>query len=118
MMVKARLSLIIFCLLACACSKKQVEVQMEAPRAINDLIKDIETNHPDCFCHPYISQYIWRNENVYVLAYNDQLNIGYICDWLPTYYNANGDIFTVQTGYTYDKFLKDSRLIKKIWACN
>jgi hypothetical protein len=117
-MAGIKLSLVISCLLAFGCSKKEVEVQMETPQAVKDVIKDTEANNPGCTCHPYISQYIWRNKNVYVSASNDQLNIGYICDWIPIYYNSNGEEFKMKTGYTYDKFSKDSRLIKTIWACN
>ena len=99
------------------CSKKQVEIQSTVPHAINDLIEDMKINQPDCQCHPFISQYIWRNQNVYVVAINDALNIGYVCDWIPVYYDSNGQKFTVENGYFYWDFLKDAQLVKEIWTC-
>lgn len=115
--LKALPGLLICCLLFSACSK--VEVQREAPQAIKDVIKDTELSAPGCNCHPLINQYIWRNENVYVLAYNDSLSIaeGYICDWLPTFYNSNGQVFTLHENYTYETFLKEGRLIRNVWTC-
>ncbi|HRH50245.1 MAG TPA: hypothetical protein PLP23_15920 [Panacibacter sp.] len=72
--------LALVCLLGFGCSKKQVEMQTTLPQTISDLTKDFEVNHADCNCHPFINQYTWRNQNIYVLAYNDALDIGYICD--------------------------------------
>ena len=109
--------LVVISALAFGCSKKQVEIQSTVPQAINDLIEDMKINQPDCQCHPFISQYIWRNQNVYVVAINDALNIGYVCDWIPVYYDSNGQKFTVENGYFYWDFLKDALLVKEIWTC-
>jgi len=109
--------LVVISALAFGCSKKQVQIQSTVPQAINDLIEDMEVNQPDCQCHPFISQYIWRNQNVYVVAINDALNIGYVCDWIPVYYDSNGQKFTVENGYFYWDFLKDAQLVKEIWTC-
>ena len=89
-------------------------MQTTLPQTISDLTKDFEVNHADCNCHPFINQYTWRNQNIYVLAYNDALDIGYICDWVPGYYDSNGQKFTVESGYFYQDFLKDSHLTKEI----
>ena len=115
--IKAFIGLLLLCVFVFGCSKKAVEVQTEVPQAINDLITDMEVNQPACECHPFISQYIWRNQNVYVVAINDALNIGYVCDWIPLYYNSKGEKFTVEAGYFYTDFLNDSHLVKKIWSC-
>jgi len=109
--------LVVISALAFGCSKKQVQIQSTVPQAINDLIEDMKINQPDCQCHPFISQYIWRNQNVYVVAINDALNIGYVCDWIPVYYDSNGQKFTVENGYFYWDFLKDAQLVKEIWTC-
>lgn len=114
---KALLSLMIISVVFCACTKKQIEVQAEAAQAIKELISNFEINPSGCGCHPYISQYLWRNENVYVLAYNDSLNVGYVCDWLPTFYHSNGQKFSLGAANTYLKFLKESRLVTNVWAC-
>jgi hypothetical protein len=53
----------------------------------------------------------------YVVAINDALNIGYVCDWIPVYYDSNGQKFTVENGYFYWDFLKDAQLVKEIWTC-
>lgn len=90
---------------------------MEPPQAIKNLIQEFQSNNPDCNCHPYIRQYIWRNKNVYVLGYNDELNIQYVCDWVPVFYDSNGHQFTQRTGYNYLNFLEESSLIKDIWSC-
>lgn len=115
--MKAPLNLMMLCFLFCACSKKQTEVEMEPPQAVKELIIDMEANPSVCTCHPYINQYIWRNENVYVLANNDSLNIGYVCDWIPVFYHSDGQEFKLKAGYTYEKFLKESRLVKAVWVC-
>jgi hypothetical protein len=116
--------LMIFYFLFFGCSKgqtevqkKEIEVEIEIPQAVKELINDFKVNQPNCSCNPYIVQYIWRNENIYVLAYNGSSNTGYICDWIPTFYHSDGQKFTLESGYTYEKFFNDSRLIKTVWSC-
>lgn len=120
MMYKLFAGLLLCCVLITSCSKNQTTIQTETPQAIKELIQQYQTNSPDCGCHPYIRQYLWRNENVYFLGYNDALNIGFICDWLPTFYNSDGQNFLLDGGYTYEKyqdFLRTSQLVRTVWAC-
>ncbi len=101
-------TLIIFCLFFYSCSKENIE----APKPIKELILDFKSKNPDCTCEPYINQYVWRNETVYVLAYK-----GPACDWFPTFYDLNGRKFTLSAGDSYDKFLQESTFSKNVWTC-
>ena len=117
--LKVLFGLGIFSMLASGCSKKLTEAQSEVPQAVSDLIKEMEANNPDCECHPYINQYIWRNQNVYVSTFNNALNseYGYSCDGIPVFYYSDGEKFTLEAGYFYDNFINDSKLVRNIWAC-
>ncbi|HTE13427.1 MAG TPA: hypothetical protein VK645_20750 [Chitinophagaceae bacterium] len=98
--------------ICCSCSKNQVVVLEAVPDPITAVIQDLKTQNPTCICEPYMNQYIWKNENVYVLAEK-----GAYCNWAPVYYHSNGERFEVKTGYTYDKFLQESQLVKNVWTC-
>lgn len=102
------LTLVLFSLFLYSCSKEKIE----APKPIKELILDLKSKNPNCTCEPYINQYVWRNENVYVLAYK-----GPACDWFPTFYDSNGQKFSLDTGYSYDAFLQESTFIKNVWTC-
>ena len=91
-----------------SCSKEKLGI----PMAINDLILDLQLKYPACTCEPYIKQYVWRNEDVYVLAYK-----GPACDWFPGFYHSSGRIFSLDPGYTYQAFLQESRFEKTVWTC-
>lgn len=123
MIYKLFAGVMLSCILITGCSKTKtaVAVQEEAPAAIKALIKDYQAiNVSDCGCHPFIKQYIWRNENVYMLGYNGALNVGFVCDWLPLFYNAAGQQFEIDGANSYQRyqdFLRDSQFIKTVWAC-
>jgi hypothetical protein len=102
------LTLIIFSLFFYSCSKEKIEAQ----KPIKELIVDLKSKNPNCTCEPYINQYVWRNENVFVLGYK-----GPTCDWFPTFYDTNGQKFTLDSGYSYDAFLQESTFIKNVWTC-
>jgi hypothetical protein len=91
-----------------ACSKGEIK----GPEAVKELIVDLKSKNPDCTCDPYINQYLWRNENVYVLAYK-----GPACDWAPVFYDSKGQKFTLDAGYSFEEFLQESTLIKNTWVC-
>ena len=119
-MFKLFAGLIVCCFLIIGCSKNQTAVQAEAPEAIQELIKNYQMNDSGCHCHPYIRQYMWRNENVYMSGNNDALDIGFICDWIPIFYKSDGSKFELDGGYTYEKyqdFLKTSQFVRTVWAC-
>ncbi len=102
------LTLIISSLFFYSCSKEKTE----APKPIRGLILDLKSKNHDCTCDPYINEYKWRNKNVYVLAYR-----GPACDWFPSFYDSNGQRFTLDAGYNYNTFLQESIFTKNIWTC-
>lgn len=102
------LALLVFSSIFYSCSKEEVE----APDAIKQLIADIKAQSPNCACDPYLDQYSWRGEPVYVLAYK-----GPTCDWAPAFYDANGQTFTLPAGYSFDQFLQESTRVKNTWTC-
>ncbi len=99
------------------CAKNQTEVDMAIPEPINQIVNQLTINNPDCNCHPYIDHYIWKNQNIYVVAINDSLNIGYVCDWIPLVYDSNGKNIPLKPGYTYVNLVHNARFIKNVWAC-
>jgi len=113
--------LIICTMVISSCSKTEVAVQTDTPQAVQQLVEDYKrTTSTGCGCHPYIKHYVWRNENVYMTGINDALNIGFVCDWIPTFYNSKGERFEIDGSYSYDRFqdfLRTARFIKTVWAC-
>ncbi|MEJ7778041.1 MAG: hypothetical protein WKF68_00510 [Daejeonella sp.] len=103
-MYKSYLTLILLSLFSFSCAKGKLEVP--------ETIKKLTDKNADCTCEPYINQYTWESKTIYVLAYKEPS-----CDWKPTYYNEKGEEIKMGSGYHYDKFLEDSRLIKNIWTC-
>ena len=104
----------VICFHTLGCSKRSVETQADPPQAI----KDLQLDAGDCFCHPYVNQYIWEGQNVYVLLINSALNIGYFCDWYPVFYHSDGQKFPLPDGYTNERFFDNSRFVKTVWSCN
>lgn len=91
-----------------SCSKESIDT----PKQIEILISDLKSANPDCTCEPYLNQYLWKNETVYVLGYK-----GPTCDWFPIFYNSNGQPFTLEQGYTYERFLQESSFQRTVWRC-
>ena len=98
----------IFIFFSYSCSKENTEVSDQ----VNKLTESLKSQNPNCKCEPYLSQYLWRNETVYVLGYK-----GPACDWFPIFYNSDGREFTLQVGYTYEKFIQESTFIRNVWSC-
>lgn len=106
-MFKVYLSLIVFSLFFCSCSKEKRE-KLNAPEAIKELI----LKSTNCTCDPYINKYLWRGKTVYLWSCN-----GPACDCMTIYYNESGEKFNMDAGYTPDNFRQESRLVKNIWSC-
>ena len=104
-------------LLTFSCAKEETTIQSDPPQSVKQLILDYQTNNPSCICHPVITQYIWKNKNIYVISYNDTLNTTYVCDWIPGYYNASGESIHMPTGYDYNDFLADATFVRVVWSC-
>jgi hypothetical protein len=100
------LAAILTCLTLASCSKDKDQTE-ELPAEISKLIEE-----SNCVCLPYVYLYTWNNKQVYALAYR-----GITCNWMPSYYNSQGHLIQMSQGYTFDKFLQDSKLVKKIWEC-
>ncbi len=91
-----------------SCSKENTTISEQ----VNTLIQSLQAENPNCSCDPYLSQCVWRNETVYVLGYR-----GPQCSWRPTFYDSNGQEFTLPVGYTYEQFDQESTFIKDVWTC-
>jgi len=100
-------SLTAFISLFYSCSKENPDSSEVA-----NLIKTLKLQNPGCTCDPYLDQYSWRNETVYVLLYG-----GPACDWFPTFYTAKGQKFTLSPGYSFDDFIQESVFTKSVWSC-
>lgn len=105
---KTLLTLLVFSSLFYSCSKEEVDTS----DAIKELVADLKAQSPNCACEPYLDQYTWKGEPVYVLAYK-----GPTCDWAPAFYDANGQTFTLPAGYSFDQFLQESTRVKNTWTC-
>jgi len=103
-MFKVYLRLILLSLFFYSCSKQK----LDAPEAIKELI----SKNTSCTCEPYIDQYFWRGQTVYVLA-----SKGPACDSRPVYYNENGEEFNMDLGYTFESFRQEGHFVKNIWTC-
>ncbi|HVG11545.1 MAG TPA: hypothetical protein VM843_01020 [Flavisolibacter sp.] len=91
-----------------ACAKDKEET----PEALFVLIKQLESNSGSCNCEPYIDQYLWKKKTVYLLGYR-----GPACNWIPTFYDEQGNMFSLESGYSFDAFLQEGKRIKEVWSC-
>ncbi|MGC4099785.1 hypothetical protein [Ferruginibacter sp.] len=101
--------LLSLCLMAIftACSKSTDQTAMMPP-ALEKVIAD----NSNCICEPFIDQYQWRGQVVYLLAYK-----GPTCNWIPGYFDKDGVVITMPAGYTLDNFLQESSFTKAVWKC-
>ena len=79
--------------------------------AVQLLIEELKAANPNCTCEPYLYQYTWKKQTIYVLAY-----AGPLCNTIPSYYNAKGEPLG-NIGFSYDEFLRQSQFIRNVWAC-
>ena len=97
------------CLIAAACTKKVTDNGIPAP-----LQKIIQAD-TNCTCHPSINEYLWKNGIVYVLGiFGDD---AMFCDGIPQFFDGDGNHISLPSGYTIDKFYKNSRFVKTVWRC-
>ena len=87
-----------------SCEKEAVET----PEAIKERI----ASYDNCTCGPYIDLYTWRGKKVYLLAYT-----GPACNWVPGYFDEEGEPIRMADGYTLQMFALERELIKPIWKC-
>lgn len=92
-----------------ACSKNTKEEQQQVPPSIQKII----TDNSRCMCLPYIKEFSWRGEVVYLLGFR-----GPACSWFPSYYDASGATITMAAGYTLNDFLSETQFIKTVWQCD
>jgi hypothetical protein len=100
--------LLIFSLFLYACSKENTGNS----KVVTELIQNIKSQNPNCACNPLINQYSWRNKIVYVASYKEAN-----CDWVPVFYDSDGQEFNMAAGYTYAQFLQESMFINNVWTC-
>ena len=103
-MNKLYLCLLAFALFSFSCSKENTEI----PKAIKDLMS--QTSH--CECDPFIDQYRWKGEIIYLSSCR-----GPACSCVTLYYDNMGKEFTMAEGYTPEQFRADSRFLKNVWSC-
>jgi hypothetical protein len=92
-----------------SCSKTNNPKKDESiPVAIRAMISE----NNNCFCEPFIEEYKWRSQIVYLRGCR-----GPACDCMALYYDAAGQQITMPTGYMPDAFRSEARLLREIWRC-
>ena len=96
----------IFCslFLVNACTKSKVTDLPDSLKTYTLLISH-------CNCDPFIDEYRWKGETVYLQSCN-----GPNCDCTTTFYNDKG--VKMNLNMTYDQFRLESTFIKNAWTCN
>ena len=102
------LLLALFVLSFTAC-KKDAVVDDSGAEAV---IVEVKAKNTDCTCDPYISQFIWKGQTIYVLAY-----AGPACSWTPGYFDASGQPITQPPWESNEAFARESKFIRLIWTC-
>jgi hypothetical protein len=99
--------LLIVCLLGSSlwfgCKKENTAI----PATIEALTK--QTN---CTCEPFIDAYKWHNKTVYIQSCK-----GPACLCSVLYYNAQGEMFSMPQGYTFNDFFREAEFVRNIWTC-
>ena len=103
--IKACFTIALFSIVFSLCTKDNTE---PLPAFVQKLI----SQNTSCECDPYINEYEWRNKTIYLLFCN-----GPACDCIPLYYDVNGNSITMSSGYTFENFYNESKLLKKVWKC-
>ena len=91
-------------LLFISCKKKE---NSEIPQPI----KEIMSASDDCTCNPFIDQYLWKGQVIYLSSCG-----GPACDCTTLFYNKNGE--RIEMIINNDKFREESTFIRNIWTCN
>lgn len=104
---------ILICLTAAlitACTKR-ISDNHQIPEPLQ---KYIQTD-TFCACHPWIDKFFWKGKIVYMHGYSGTATL--FCDYIPTYFDADGYPFTLPGGYTPNQFFEDAKRIETIWHC-
>lgn len=89
------------------CSKENQNLQN-----LPDSLKEIIAKTTDCSCNPFINEYEWRNETVYVSSCG-----GPACDCYSFYYDENGEQIKMDSASSFN-FQDSAKLIKHVWSCH
>jgi hypothetical protein len=90
-----------------SCSKENKE-KVDVPEPLMEII----TNNNNCACEPFIDQYFWRGQTVYIFTCK-----GPTCLCAVSFFNEKGETLELEPGYTFSDFHQESKLIKNIWTC-
>ena len=91
-------------LLVSACMKNSLETP--------EPIKQIIARQTSCTCEPFIDQYTWRGEAVYVESCS-----GPTCFCGVVYYDKEGKSITMPQGYTFNDFRLEANFVRNVWRC-
>ncbi len=91
-----------------SCSKDQPLLTED----IEALVKSLETGSLDCSCDPFLDEYKLNKSAVYVLAFSAPN-----CNWVPTYYDENGQIITSLQSTNWSECLQAAQRVRNVWTC-
>ena len=91
-----------------SCSKENESDSV--PQNLQEIITTSQNG--GCTCLPYINQYSWRGQTVYLMGFR-----GPTCNWTPAYYDKNGNPIVMESDYTLDEFLVESLMVRVVWEC-
>lgn len=100
------------CLVLLSCSKRQA-YDPQKDESIPVAIRAIISEGNNCACAPYIHEYQWREQTVYLYSCG-----GPACDCVTLYYDKAGQQITMPASYTPHEFQKEARLLREVWRCN
>ncbi len=103
------LLLLVSAMFFAACAKEKEG----PPEALLEVIQQLRSNSGTCNCEPYIDQYLWKGKTVYVLGYR-----GPACNWIPGFYDEQGNTFQLESGYSFDAFLQEGKRVQEVWRCS
>ena len=87
-----------------SCSKQKAS-------SLPDSLKSYTLAQPNCSCEPFIDEYRWKGEIVYVQSCR-----GSLCYCVAKFYDAEG--VEINMSSSFDKFQLESKFIKNVWTCN
>lgn len=103
-------SFITFCLLLAisSCDKSQESALGPIPPAILALIDKNST----CNCEPYIDQYEWKGQAVYVSSCK-----GPACLCGALFYDAEGNTIAQAQPLSLNTFRQEAHFVRNVWTC-
>ena len=105
-MTRSFICLIILSVAFISCSKENGD--KELPVSLRETI----SKNTDCTCLPTLDKYSWKGQVVYVKGFR-----GPACNWIPTFYNEQGEVFSLPEGYSFTQFHADSKFLQNVWHC-